>query len=243
MSRSNGHLGHRARGMTESLARSTSQMASFNPQDFGFDDPPPRPTTPPVRRGFLVVLFVLCLAALVVYGVPYVAERTGYAWEAGRARRRTRRPWRSSTRRGSSIAPPRCFAWRRPPCRRPSSTSSRSGCSRGGEGFPVCPLGGNRMTPGFQSAELGSGVIIDKAKGYIVTNNHVIKDADRDHGPAGPGRRRAGPAGRRRPQVRPGGAPGQGRLESPGRVGGFRQARSSATGCWPSAARSASTIR
>ncbi len=33
-------------------------MASFNPQDFGFDDPPPRPTTPPVRRGFLVVLFV-----------------------------------------------------------------------------------------------------------------------------------------------------------------------------------------
>ena len=61
-------------------------MASFNPQDFGFDDPPPRPTTPPVRRGFLVVLFVLCLAALVVYGVPYVAERISYAWEAGRAR-------------------------------------------------------------------------------------------------------------------------------------------------------------
>ena len=61
-------------------------MASFNPQDFGFDEPPPRPTTPPVRRGFLLVLFVLSLAALVVYGVPYVAERTGYAWEAGRAR-------------------------------------------------------------------------------------------------------------------------------------------------------------
>ena len=66
-------------------------MASFNPQDhgFGFEEPPPRPTTPPVRRGFLVVLFVLCIAALVVYGVPYVAERTGYAWEAGRARAAT----------------------------------------------------------------------------------------------------------------------------------------------------------
>ena len=25
------------------------------------------------------------LAALIVYGVPYVAERTGYAWEAGRS--------------------------------------------------------------------------------------------------------------------------------------------------------------
>src|SRR5271165_2906834 len=62
-------------------------MASFNPQDhgFGFDEPPPRPTTPPVRRGFLVVLFVLCVAALIVYGVPYVAKRTGYAWEAGRS--------------------------------------------------------------------------------------------------------------------------------------------------------------
>ena len=66
-------------------------MASFNPQDygFGFEEPPPRPTTPPVRRGFLVVLFVLCVAALIVYGVPYVAERTGYAWEAGRARAAT----------------------------------------------------------------------------------------------------------------------------------------------------------
>ena len=61
-------------------------MASFNPQDFGFDDPPPRPTTPPVRRGFLLVLFILCLAAVVVYGVPYVADRISYAWEAGRAR-------------------------------------------------------------------------------------------------------------------------------------------------------------
>ncbi len=38
------------------LAGVSSLMASFNPQDFGFDDPPPRPTTPPVRRGFLVVL-------------------------------------------------------------------------------------------------------------------------------------------------------------------------------------------
>src|SRR5271157_3090728 len=61
-------------------------MASFNTQDFGFEDPPPRPATPPVRRGFLVVLFLLCIAALIVYGVPYIADRTGYAWEAGRAR-------------------------------------------------------------------------------------------------------------------------------------------------------------
>ena len=43
------------------------------------------------------------------------------------------------------------------------------------------------MTPGLQSSELGSGVIIDKAKGYIVTNNHVIKDADRIMVRLGPG--------------------------------------------------------
>ena len=50
-------------------------MASFEPQDdFGPDAAPPRPTTPPVRRGFLVVLLVLCALAGLVYGVPYVAE-------------------------------------------------------------------------------------------------------------------------------------------------------------------------
>ena len=35
------------------------------------------------------------------------------------------------------------------------------------------------MGPGFQGGELGSGVIIDKAKGYVVTNFHVVKDAVR----------------------------------------------------------------
>jgi serine protease Do len=43
------------------------------------------------------------------------------------------------------------------------------------------------MTPGFQSSELGSGVIIDKHKGYVVTNNHVVKDADRILVRLGPG--------------------------------------------------------
>ena len=61
-------------------------MASFDPIDFDPDAPPPRPTTPPVRRGFLLVFAALSLAALLVYGIPYVADRTGYAWEAGRSR-------------------------------------------------------------------------------------------------------------------------------------------------------------
>jgi len=45
---------------------------------------------------------------------------------------------------------------------------------RGGEAIPGLPIGGNPLAPGFQFTELGSGVIIDKAKGYVVTNHHVI---------------------------------------------------------------------
>jgi serine protease Do len=161
-------------------------MASFNPQDFGFDEPPPRPATPPVRRGFLVVLMVLCLAALLVYGVPYVAERTGYAWEAGRARadsealakldeagivNRASALFRMAT---TAVAPAVVNV---------QSFRAR----RGGEGFPGLPLGGNRMTPGVQSSELGSGVVIDKVKGYVVTNNHVVKDAEQIMVRLGPG--------------------------------------------------------
>lgn len=32
--------------------------------------------------------------------------------------------------------------------------------------------------PAQPAASLGSGFVIDAAKGYIVTNNHVIRDAD-----------------------------------------------------------------
>jgi serine protease Do len=161
-------------------------MASFNPQDFGFDEPPPRPDTPPVRRGFLVVLSLLCLAALLVYGVPYVVERVSYGWEAGRARadaealakldkegiiNRASLLFRMATNAVS-----------------PAVVNVQSlRIRRGGEGFPGLPLGGNRLGPGFQGAELGSGVIIDKERGYVVTNNHVIKDADQIVVRLGPG--------------------------------------------------------
>ncbi len=43
------------------------------------------------------------------------------------------------------------------------------------------------MGPAIRSMELGSGVIIDKEKGYIVTNNHVVKDADHIVVRLGPG--------------------------------------------------------
>ncbi len=49
----------------------------------------------------------------------------------------------------------------------------------GAEGVQGLGVGANPLGPGYQSRELGSGVIIDKAKGYVVTNYHVVKEADR----------------------------------------------------------------
>ena len=40
------------------------------------------------------------------------------------------------------------------------------------------PFGGQLPRESFRGNSLGSGVIIDTEKGYIVTNNHVIEDAD-----------------------------------------------------------------
>jgi serine protease Do len=153
-------------------------MASFEPQEYGFDEPPPRPTTPPVRRGFLVTLFLLCLAATLVYGIPYMAEQTGYAWEAGRSRaaiealdkldkagviNRTSELFRMAT---AAVAPAVVRI-----------ETAKFGAGGPLRGLPIGPAG--RGGPGIEGIGLGSGVIIDKDNGYIVTNNHVIRDADK----------------------------------------------------------------
>jgi len=161
-------------------------MASFNPQEFGFEDPPPRPTTPPVRRGFLLVLVVLCLAALLVYGVPYVAERTSYAWEAGRARADSE-ALRKLDKEGIVNRASDLFRMATNAVSPAVVNVQSFRLRRGEEGFAGLPLGGNRLNPAFQDAELGSGVIIDKAKGFIVTNNHVVKNADGIRVRLGPG--------------------------------------------------------
>ncbi len=53
--------------------------------------------------------------------------------------------------------------------------------------MPVIRWGPTDWRPSFEGAELGSGVIIDKEHGYIVTNNHVVKDADQIMVRLGPG--------------------------------------------------------
>ncbi|MGA7499250.1 MAG: trypsin-like peptidase domain-containing protein [Isosphaeraceae bacterium] len=163
-------------------------MASFNPQDhgFGFDEPPPRPATPPVRRGFLIILFVLCIAALIVYGVPYVAERTGYSWEAGRARAATEAL--AKLDKAGVVSQASALFRLAVTAVSPAVVNVQAQHERRrAEGVPGLPLGGNLMGPGFQGGELGSGVIIDKAKGYVVTNFHVVKEAERIMVRLGPG--------------------------------------------------------
>ena len=133
-------------------------MSSFDPESI---EPPPRPTTPPVRRGFLRVLSILLIIAALAYGVPYTIDRAGYAWESGRSRAasealakldkddvigRSSYLFRMATRVITpAVVNIQCF------------------------------------TPqaGGYAQELGSGVIIDKDNGYIVTNEHVVHEAER----------------------------------------------------------------
>ncbi|WP_435008148.1 trypsin-like peptidase domain-containing protein [Tundrisphaera lichenicola] len=121
--------------------------------------PPPRPTTPPVRRGFLWVLVLLMILTAGVYGVPYMLDKIGYAYETGRAR-------------AASEALARL--------------DKAGALARASELFrlathAVSPAVVHIRTQSFEKnggMGLGSGVVIDKEKGLIVTNQHVIRDAD-----------------------------------------------------------------
>ena len=149
-------------------------MASFEfPNEYGFDDPPPRPTTPPVRRGFLLVLLVLSLLASLVYGVPYVAERAGYAYEAGRGRAASE----SLAKLDAAGVVNRASVLFR------TATAAVAPAVVNVSSHHAVPKGRGRLEMGGPRGDgsmfdLGSGVVIDKARGYIVTNHHVVKDAD-----------------------------------------------------------------
>jgi serine protease Do len=152
-------------------------MASFETIDHFGDGPPPRPTTPPVRRGFIIALLLLCFAATLVYGIPYMAERTGYAWEAGRSRAATEALMRLDKKgviEGSSMLFRMATT-----AASPAVVNIRNWqAAQLRPGMMPPPGGAGRFDRGLLPVSAGSGVIIDKAHGYIVTNNHVIKDAD-----------------------------------------------------------------
>ena len=121
--------------------------------------PPPRPTTPPLRRGFLWVLLLLCLITSLVYGVPYMLDQMGYAYETGRARAASEALGKLDE--GGALA-------------RASELFRLATQS-------VSPAVVHIRTQSFSQeggSNLGSGVVIDKDRGYIVTNEHVIRGSD-----------------------------------------------------------------
>jgi S1-C subfamily serine protease len=121
--------------------------------------PPPRPTTPPVRRAFLWVLMLLCLLTAAVYGIPYMLDQIGYAYETGRARAASEALEKLD--QGGALA-------------RASELFRLASHS-------VAPAVVHIRTQSFSKdggMNLGSGVVIDKDRGHIVTNEHVIRGSD-----------------------------------------------------------------
>jgi serine protease Do len=129
-------------------------------KDDSFDSlPPPRPTTPPVRRAFLWVLMLLTLLTATVYGVPYMLEKIGYAYETGRARASTEALAKLDNA-GALVRASELFRL---------ATNS------------VSPAVVHIRTQSYSKdggMSLGSGVVIDKDRGLIVTNEHVIHGSD-----------------------------------------------------------------
>ena len=146
-------------------------MASFDPIDFDPNAAPPRPETPPVRRGFLMVLLVLVLAAGVVYGVPYMAQQIGYRYEVGRAvaAAEALEKLDADDLIGRSSALFRLASTRV----QPAVVNVRT------EQMTRPPMGDQGGGLGQLVQGAGSGVVIDSENGFIVTNHHVIQDADR----------------------------------------------------------------
>lgn len=129
---------------------------------------PPRPDTPPVRGGFLVVLFVLVMMAAVVYGGPYVAWRIGHSYESGRAQAALATLKQIDKEAGAFDKVSMLFRLAQQAVSPAVVNVHAMSDSPGQNGL------------GRQNAAgMGSGVIIDKANGYVVTNHHVVKGAAR----------------------------------------------------------------
>jgi serine protease Do len=142
------------------------------PPAFEAAEPPPRPTTPPVRRGFLVALITLLGLAALVYGVPYLTFRAGYAFESGRARAAEQ----SLARLDEAGVLDRSSALFRAAATAVAPAVVNIQCARNIP--PDANVPPNLRNLGPAPSSFGSGVIIDKAHGYVVTNGHVVQGAD-----------------------------------------------------------------
>ena len=138
-------------------------MAALDAESHDAPDPtpPPRPTTPPIRRGFVWFFLLLCTLTVLVYGVPALIEQSGYAYEKGRARASIealdKLDAAGSIAKASELFRLASQAISPAVVHIQTQTYAKDG-------------GGGRS--------LGSGVVVDKDQGLIVTNHHVIQEAD-----------------------------------------------------------------
>jgi serine protease Do len=148
-------------------------MANFDINEFDENIVPPRPTTPPVRRGFLVILAWLSFLVILVYGIPYVADQTGYAWESGRSRAAVETL--AKLEKSGVIDRSSALFRMANAAVAPAVVNIRTSRTDVEAAAQVDP-----RARGFvpQISGLGSGVVIDKDRGFIVTNHHVVKDAE-----------------------------------------------------------------
>lgn len=143
-------------------------MASFEPIDQFGPAPPPRPTTPPVRRGFLLALGGLSLAAGLVYGIPLMIERAGYAYESGRAKA-AEEALKKLDKAGVIANASTLFRLAALKVS-PAVVNIRS--------FRAAKPQERNGNGGLVPVGIGSGVVIDKVRGLIVTNHHVVKGGE-----------------------------------------------------------------
>ncbi len=178
-----------------------------SPSDDLAELPPPRPTTPPLRRGFVWVLMLLCLLTAVVYGVPYMLDQIGYAYETGRARAATRGAGEARRGRGA--------------CQGVGAVSPRDSLGLAGSGAhpdAVVLQGWRGDVPG-----LGRG---DRPGQRVRRHQRARHQGGRpDHDPGRENRNARRPR-RLGPEDRPGGPEGQGVGPPRGDLGRLGQARS-----------------
>ena len=180
-------------------------------------------------RGRVLLLAVVGLAVV-------VASRRG-AGAAADQLRRHRRPGRA--RRSSTSRPPRRCA-RGPGARLPVPRAAARLAVRGLLPRVLRSRPAARSRRRSAQSSLGSGFVVDPA-GYVVTNNHVIAEADEIQVVFGDETTYDGQAGRPRPEDRSGAAQDRGRQAVPG--GDLRPTATtsgSATGSSRSAIRSGS---
>ncbi len=121
------------------------------------------------------MLASLTLATVVVYGAPYVAFRVGYSYEAGRSKAAIEAlqildkegviDRSSALFRSASVAISPSVV----------NIQSLKDVNLARQGFAV---GKNGPARGLVPSSIGSGVVIDKKRGFIVTNAHVVEGAD-----------------------------------------------------------------